>query len=1053
MGFVSRSTLVVLFAVAVGLGVAAPNAEAQYFGRNKVQYEGFDFEVLKTEHFDIYYYDSTSVELAALMAERWYSRLSRLLNHDLSGRQALILYTAHPHFRQSNALLGTLDEGVQGVTELLKRRIVLPFLGPLKETDHVIGHELVHAFQFDITGEGGGTLISGVPGAARMPLWFVEGMAEYLSVGHVDPQTAMWMRSLVSQSGDIGYALESQPYQYGQAIWAYIAGTWGDESVGRLLKAVRTTPSAGAAIQRVLRVHPDSIVSGWYEASRRQAEPLVAQTENPMGVANDPMGAMGGQVGRYSPGWPYGEPILGAATGSGRYNIAPSLSPDASRVIYLSEKDLFAIEMFMADARTGEVQRKIVKSAVDPHFEGLQFIHSAGAWDATGTRFAFAAIRKGQPALRIIDPNTGRRVHEKVFKELGEIFNPSWGPDGNTVVFSAIVNGFSDLYTYDIETETLNRLTNDPFGDVHPVWSPDGNSIAFVTERFTSGLSSLMHGPYGLALMDARNGAIRELRAFPSGIHTNPQWSPDGQSLYFISDQNGISNVYRMDLRSEQITQVTNLFTGVAGITPLSPALSVASKTGEITLSIHRGAAIDIFRIDDPEILAGREVITSFDDVDPAILPPVDRTGEEVLALIDNPFYGLPRDADFTSTEYRPGLGLDYISQPSLVVGVDRFGTYIGGGASLFWSDMLGGHNLATAFQINGGVKDISAAISYSNRSRRLNWGVTVQQTSYLTGGFQSFPAEDPGTGEPLIVEQLIRQRQIYRGVNGSVAYPLSTVQRLEFSAGVRNITYDWEAQQSVITLNGNILDRQTIDLDAPEGLNLADASAALVYDNSFWGIASPILGQRYRIEASPTFGNLNFVNGLVDFRKYIMPMRPFTIAGRLLHYGRYGRDAEDYRLQPLSMGFPGIVRGYDINSFNSLECARGGNTTTSGTITCDPYEQLLGSKMIVANLEVRFPPLGLLGLGDGFFGFLPLEMGFFVDGGIAWGSDNYRFDTPDFDERAFFLGGDRRAVWSAGATFRFNMFNYFILGLDLVKPFQRPDKGWYVQFNMIPGF
>ena len=108
---------------------------------------------------------------------------------------------------------------------------------------------------------------------------------------------------------------------------------------------------------------------------------------------------------------------------------------------------------------------------------------------------------------------------------------------------------------------------------------------------------------------------------------------------------------------------------------------------------------------------------------------------------------------------------------------------------------------------------------------------------------------------------------------------------------------------------------------------------------------------------------------------------------------------------------------------------------------------------MIVANLEVRFPPLGLLGLGDGFFGFLPLEMGFFVDGGIAWGSDNYRFETPDFDERAFFLGGDRKAVWSAGATFRFNMFNYFILGLDLVKPFQRPDKGWYVQFNMIPGF
>ncbi len=1042
MGFVSRSTLAVLFAGAVVLGLAAPKAEAQYFGRNKVQYQSFDFQVLKTEHFDIYYYDDAQVELAALMAERWYARLSRILNHDLSGRQALIIYAAHPHFRQSNVLLGALDESTQGVTELLKRRIVLPFLGPLQETDHVIGHELVHAFQFDITGEGGGTLVSGVPGAARMPLWFVEGMAEYLSVGYIDPQTAMWMRSLVSQNTAVGPALESQPYQYGQAIWAYIAGRWGDDVVGRLLKAVRATPSAGAAIQRVLRINPDSLVMAWQEEARRHAEPLVAQTENPMGFA-EPTGA--GQMGQYRSGWPYGQPILGAATGSGRYNIAPSLSPDGNRVVYLSEKDLFAIEMFMADARTGKVQRKIVKSAVDPHFEGLQFVHSAGAWDATGTRFAFAAVRKGRPVLSIIDPNTGRKVHEKVFRELGEIFNPSWAPDGQSVVFSAIVSGFSDLYSYDVEEETLSRLTNDEFGDIHPAWSPDGSTIAFVTERFTTGLSSLMYGQYTLALMDLRTGAIQELRAFPEGKHTNPQWSPDGRSLYFISDQNGISNVYRMDLTSSNVYQVTNLFTGVAGISPLSPALSVAAVTGEITVSVHRGAAIDIYRIDDPEALAGGPVITSFEDVEPEILVPVDRRGSELMALIDNPFFGLPRDTAFARVDYKPGLGLDYIAQPSLVVDVDRFGTYIGGGASLFWSDMLGGHNLATMLQINGGVKDISGAVAYSNRNRRVNWGVTLQQTSFLTGGFTAAPAEDANTGEPLVVEQLIRRRQIYRELSGLVAYPLSTVQRLEFSAGVRNITYDWEVRQDVISLvTGAIIDRQTFDLEAPNPLNLAEASAALVYDNSFYGIASPILGQRYRIEAAPTFGSLNFVTGLFDFRKYVMPKRPFTIAGRLMSYGRYGRDAEDFRLQPLSIGFPGLVRGYDINSFSSSECGLG---------FCQVYEQLLGSKMIVGNLELRFPPLGVLGVGDGFFGFLPLEMAFFVGGGFAWGRDDYRFETPDHNEDAWFLGGDRKPVWSTGVSFRFNMFNYLILGVDWVKPFQRPDKGWYLQFNLLPGF
>ncbi|UCD23761.1 MAG: hypothetical protein JSW51_12105, partial [Gemmatimonadota bacterium] len=273
----------------------------------------------------------------------------------------------------------------------------------------------------------------------------------------------------------------------------------------------------------------------------------------------------------------------------------------------------------------------------------------------------------------------------------------------------------------------------------------------------------------------------------------------------------------------------------------------------------------------------------------------------------------------------------------------------------------------------------------------------------------------------------------------------LSTVQRIEMSAGVRNITYDWEVQQDVIDpITGQVLDRQKQDLEAPDALNLADASLALVYDNSFFGIASPILGQRYRIEVAPTFGSLNFVNGIFDFRKYVMPKRPFTLAGRLMSYGRYGRDAEDLRLQPISIGYPGLVRGYDINSFSVNECGFG---------FCDAYEQLLGSKMIVGNLELRFPPLGVFGIGDGFFGFLPLEMAFFVDGGIAWGSDNFRWETPDFNEDAFFLGGDRKPVWSTGVSFRFNMFNYFILGVDWVKPFQRPDKGWYLQFNMVPGF
>src|SRR5687767_16026227 len=114
-----RSRLTVLLAVLISVGMAAPSS-AQYFGRNKVQYEKFDFKVLTTEHFDIYYYpeEEAAVQLAARMAERWYARLSKLMRHELSGRQPLILYAAPPHFQQTNRTSVGVGVGTGGVTKV-----------------------------------------------------------------------------------------------------------------------------------------------------------------------------------------------------------------------------------------------------------------------------------------------------------------------------------------------------------------------------------------------------------------------------------------------------------------------------------------------------------------------------------------------------------------------------------------------------------------------------------------------------------------------------------------------------------------------------------------------------------------------------------------------------------------------------------------------------------------------------------------------------------------------------------------------------------------------
>ncbi len=89
------------------------------------------------------------------MAERWYNRFARIFNHDLKGKQPLIMYASHPQFEQTTVLSELITEGTGGVTESFKRRIILPFGATLEDTDHVIGHELVHAFQYDMAAGGG----------------------------------------------------------------------------------------------------------------------------------------------------------------------------------------------------------------------------------------------------------------------------------------------------------------------------------------------------------------------------------------------------------------------------------------------------------------------------------------------------------------------------------------------------------------------------------------------------------------------------------------------------------------------------------------------------------------------------------------------------------------------------------------------------------------------------------------------------------------------------------------------------------------------------------
>jgi Tol biopolymer transport system component len=1026
--------------VCVTLLSAAPSS-AQYFGRNKVQFKKLNFQVLKTEHFDIYFYpeEREGIDVAARIAERWHARLERLFEHTLRGRQPLVLYASHPDFEQTNTIQGELGEGTGGVTEPLRRRIVLPMGGPLADTDHVIGHELVHAFQFDITTSPNSP--PGETGASRLPLWFIEGMAEYLSLGAVDPNTTMWLRDAVRENklpaiDDLDNP-KYFPYRWGQAFWAYVAGRFGDDVVRRMLAIGAAAGDPAVAIDKVLGVKTKELSNDWHEAIRQAYEPVLAAATPPTEVGT--LVIQGKKLGE-------------------DLNVGPAISPDGRWIAFLSTRSVFSTDLFIADASTGKIVHKLTRTATDPHYSSLQFIYSAGGWDAAGERIAIATVTSGRPALAIFTAADGRKEREVTLPELDEVFNPTWAPDGHAIAFTAMTRGLVDLYVYDLRASKLQRLTNDAYAELQPAWSPDGSRIAFATDRFTSDLNTLRLGSYRLALIDPATGNIEPLAAFTRGKNINPQWAPDGRSLYFLSDADGIPNLYRVAIATGNITQVTRISTGLSGITESSPALSVAARTGVAAFSVYQDGKYDIHTLDlgGAARAGGAGQAGRAGQAGPtgtagaggggapaaAVLPPADRQSSEVARVLDNPTLGLPPPADYPVESYKPGLSLEGMAQPAIAVGADRYGAAIGGGIAFQFGDMLGNHTLATAVQLNSGfssnfsLKNTAAQAVYFNQAHRWNWGIVGGQIPYLTGGFQSTLGS--AGGEPVEVDQAIIFRQTEQSAAGIAAYPFSRARRVEFQGGVTRISFDQVIQTQAFSLRtGQLLvnDSDTTRFASP--LTLGTTSAALVYDTSNFGATSPVQGERYRLEVAPAFGAINFTSALADYRHYFMPAPFYTIAVRGMHYGRYGSGGQDERLFPLFIGYPNLVRGYDVGTFDSSDCV------PNASSSCPALDRMVGSRMLVGNLELRFPLLRPFGASQRMYGPVPVEVALFTDGGVAW----------DRGEKPSFLGGTRKGVGSAGVALRVNLLGFAIGEFDFAHPFQRPGRGWVFQFNLSPGF
>ena len=1024
-------------------------SQAQYFGQNKVRYKNEKFKVLETPHFDIYYYlkNDKVLKRFARDAETWYKMHQEVFRDTFFKKNPIILYSTHPDFQQTTALQGEIGVGTGGVTEAFKNRVIMPVMELGSQTRHVLGHELVHAFQYHILLERDSIPLENI---GQTPLWMIEGMAEYLSVGKKDAFTSMWMRDAllnrdIPSLKDLTNSNKYFPYRYGQAFWTFVGSLYGDTTIVPLFKA-----TARFGYENGIRYtfgYDDKTLSGlWKNAIEQHYRPMLRADSSQIKIS--------------------GAKIIDNKN-AGNMNVAPAVSPDGKYLAFLSEKDLFGIDLFLADAKTGKIIRKLSSQISNSHIDDFNFLESAGAWSPDSKQFAFSIFSRGKNQMLIINVSNGSTVLKTDMGKVEQFGNLTWSPNGKDIAFSGMVEGQSDIFSYNLDTKQVTQITDDEHSDYAPSYSPDGKKIVFSSDRaaIESGNFAAVN-PINLTIYDIATKTLSNVPVFPGANNLNAQFSGDSKRIFFLSNRDGFRNLYEYNLETSNVKQLTDYFTGISGITEFSPAISV-SRNDDIVYSYYRYQRYTLYNSAYSNFRA-KDVNANDVNFDAAILPPKETVGVNIVNSNLGNFERFERTSEnaMRNIPYRPKFQLDYLANSGGVgVSTSRFGTGMQGGVMGMFSDIVGQNQIVANLAINGEIQDFGGMAAYINQASRINWGGAISHIPYITGFLSRDIIRENPESNPYYVERTNILRTFEDQIQLFAAYPFNKAHRFEVGGAVSRYSYRVDRFNNYYRLttdSAQIIgyegsdreklnkDEITSSLGQPlNSFSIFQTNAYFVGDNSIFGVTAPLDGFRYRVGAEKYYGDFNFVAVAADLRKYFR-IKPVTIALRSYNYLRLGRDGEN--LFPLFAGYNYLIRGYEPNSFY--------NNQSFNSSTID-INQLSGSKLAVFNFEVRLPFTGPKKLAQIPSNFLFTDLNLFFDAAVAWTEDTEVVfkSQPSATRIGTYPNGqqyliERVPVFSAGVSVRVNLFGAMILEPYYAFPFTRKDvKGGVFGLTFAPGW
>lgn len=1004
------------------------------FGKNKVQYKDFSWYYIQTNHFDIYFSQEgkTLTEFTAKIAEESIESIQKSFDYSVNNRITIIIFNSTNDFQETNVIDSYLPEGIEGFTELFKNRVVIQFHGSYQQFEHLIHHELVHAVINDMFYGGSLQNIISNNITLDLPIWFNEGMAEYQALGW-DVDTDMFIRDAATNEylPDIQNLNGYFAYRGGQSVFYYISQKYGEQKISELINKIKSTGNFEDGLKESIGITLKELNERWKKDIKKTFWPDVAIRKDPDEFAKR---------------------LTDPEEDGGFYNTSPAISPQGDKIVFISNRDYY-FDVYLMDAIDGKVVKKLVEGNRNPDFEELNILTPGISWSPDGSKIALSAKSSGWDVIYLIDVESeDKEILPLTFEGIHTV---AWSPDGKDIAFIGQTAKQTDVYIYNIESKQLTNITNDIFSDLSLCWSNDSKKIFFSSDRdnylktdLTADSVKIKNHNYSqtdIYSIELSTKKIIRLTNTPISKESSPVCSADGSELLFISDLNGINNIYKfnLDLKNDPIP-ITNSISGIY-------QLSTSTDGKKLTFSSLYESSFNIFLLTNPfdkdleldelpktkyiEKLLSKdnekilEIEGSTDEKDSSKIGTmefftgnyVDTTkvyGNNIQIDFGNYVFGkdsiLVSDSlkDMSDEKIKPVNNLDengnyYVNKykitfsPDLIYANAGYSTLYGllGTTVLSFSDVLGNHKIIGLTSLQIDLKNSDYGLAYYYLPKRINLGIEMFHTArfvYLARGFS---------------DNLFRFRNL--GISGSASYPINRFYRID--AGL-----------SWLNLSSENLDDPAEPTDK---VSYVIPSASFVHDNVLWGYTSPVDGTRYRFDVlgNPGIGKtkLSFYSILGDYRTYWRFWNDYSFAFRLS--GGLSGGANPQRF------FIGGIENWINRNFASttipLESASDfAFLTPALPLRGFDYAEQIGTKYSLMNLELRFPLIRYLLTGA-----LPLLFSnvvgvVFADIGTAWNrNQDLRFFEKDINNNIV----SRDLLMGTGVGARLYLL-YFLVRFDV---------------------